>query len=127
MPEFGEESKKNLSTCHQDLQRLFNEVIKDFDCKVICGHRGKEEQNKAFADGFSHVKWPNGRHNKLPSLAADVVPYPVDWEDEKKFMALSEVVKCKASELGINVTWGGDWGAIFNGKPDYPHWEVKGA
>jgi len=44
MPAFGERSRNNLKTCHEDLQKLFNEVIKHFDCSVICGHRGQEEQ-----------------------------------------------------------------------------------
>ena len=48
MPRFGRRSRKNLETCHEDLQELFNQVIKYFDCTVIQGHRGKEEQNKYF-------------------------------------------------------------------------------
>ena len=74
MPLFSQTSKARLSTAHPDLQRLFNEVVKHWDCTIVCGHRGKEEQDKAFAEGKSKVKWPNGRHNKLPSLAVDVMP-----------------------------------------------------
>lgn len=57
MPYYSERSKKRLETCHEDLQKLFNEVIKHFDCTILCGHRGQEEQDKAFAEGMS-FKFP---------------------------------------------------------------------
>ena len=31
MAKFGKTSKKRLSTCHEDLQTVFNEVIKHVD------------------------------------------------------------------------------------------------
>ena len=42
---------------------------------IVCGHRNKEDQNKAFAEGKSKLKWPKGKHNKLPSQAVDAAPY----------------------------------------------------
>ena len=75
MPKFGQTSKENLSTCHEDLQRLFNEVIKHWDCSVTEGYRNEERQNKAYRGGKSKVKYPNGKHNRVPSNAVDVVPY----------------------------------------------------
>ena len=123
MPLFSKSSQEKLSTCHEDLQKLFNEVIKDVDCTIVCGFRNQEDQDKAFADGFSKRKWPDGNHNKNPSLAVDVCPYPVDFAAIERFKVFSEVVKCKANELGIGVSWGGDW----RGFVDYPHWEIKGA
>lgn len=122
MPQFSEKSRARLSTCHQDLQDIFNAVIKDADCTVICGFRNQEDQDQAFKDGFSKLKWPHGKHNQNPSLAVDVCPYPIDWKDTARFHAFAEVVKCKASELGIAVSWGGDWTGGF---VDYPHWETK--
>ena len=76
MPRFGRKSKKELSTCHEDLQDLFNEVIKYVDCSVLEGHRSKERQNKLYEEGKTKVKYPNGRHNASPSRACDIVPYP---------------------------------------------------
>ena len=58
MPKFGSRSRKNLSTCHEDLQDLFNEVIKHVDCSVIEGHRSKERQNKLYEEGKTKVKYP---------------------------------------------------------------------
>ena len=74
MPRFGSRSRKNLATCHEDLQDLFNEVIKHVDCSVIEGHRSGERQNKLFEDGKTKLKFPYGRHNANPSRAVDVVP-----------------------------------------------------
>src|SRR5688572_12424068 len=89
MPRFSDSSFSKLSTCHPDLQTLFFEVIKHFDCIVLEGHRGEVAQEKAFNEGKSQKKWPDGNHNKMPSMAADVAPYDppttVNWKDIKRF------------------------------------------
>ena len=120
MYKFGKVSQQRLATCHPDLQRLFNEVIKEINCSIICGHRTAEEQEKAFKGGFSKVQFPNSKHNQMPSLAVDVAPYPIDWNDVAAFERLAEVVKRKAKELNIKVIWGGDWKRFV----DRPHWEL---
>ncbi len=117
---FGKRSRKELATAHPDLQKLFNEVIKHFDCSVICGHRGREDQDKAFAEGKSKLKWPNSKHNKTPSLAVDVVPFPIDWENENEFHKLAGVVDAVALQMNIKVKWGGSWKKF----KDLPHWEL---
>lgn len=117
---FSELSLMRLRTCHEDLQRLFLAVVKKSDCSIICGHRGQEEQDKAYHDGFSKVKWPNGQHNSMPSRAVDVMPYPIDWQDVPRMEAFAEVVKATADELGVKVVWGGDWTDFV----DRPHWQL---
>lgn len=121
MPNFSQSSLDQLATCDERLQRLFHEVIKDIDCKVLEGHRDEEAQNKAYAEGKSKLRWPHGNHNKLPSTAVDVVPYPVDWSDTESFRRLARIVKLKANLLDINITWGGDWSGLV----DMPHYELK--
>jgi peptidoglycan L-alanyl-D-glutamate endopeptidase CwlK len=82
MYKFSETSKAKLSTCHRDLQRLFEHIIIERDCTIICGHRSEEDQNKAFADGKSEKQYPNSKHNMSPSLAVDVAPFEkagIDW------------------------------------------------
>jgi peptidoglycan L-alanyl-D-glutamate endopeptidase CwlK len=120
MPSFGTKSKARLATCHPDLQVIFNEVIKRADCSVICGHRGKEEQQAAFDAGNSKLQYPKSRHNSYPSEAVDVVPYPLDWNDHLRFAALANVVKNVAREMNIPITWGGDWKSF----KDLPHYEL---
>lgn len=128
MPKFSKASLDQLATCHPSLQLLFNEVIKDIDCKVLEGHRGKEAQNKAYAEKRSKLKWPNGKHNKFPSLAVDVVPWPLDWNDRESFKQLSEVVFKKAAVLKLKIRWGGDFNMdgdkTTKDSWDMPHYEL---
>jgi peptidoglycan L-alanyl-D-glutamate endopeptidase CwlK len=121
MPKFSVISKERLDTCHPDLIRLMNEVIKHTDISILCGHRGEEEQNKAFNEGKSKVRFPFSKHNKTPSLAVDIAPYPIDWSDIQRFKDLAEIVKECAEKLDISVEWGGDWVKF----KDYPHWQLK--
>lgn len=128
MNSFSKTSEERLKTCHSDLQRLFNEVIKHYDCTVLCGHRGKEEQDEAVRTGNSKLKWPDSKHNQLLSLACDVVPYPISWSDKARFMHFAGFVQGIAKSMGIKIRWGGDWSQDFNFKNDsfvdFPHFEL---
>lgn len=130
MPSFSGPSKKRLSTCDKKLQTLFNEVVKHFDCSVLCGHRGEEEQNKAYKAGNSQKQFPHGKHNKLPSNAVDVAPYPIDWDDRERFQYFAGFVLGTAKQLGINIRYGGDWDSDNdlkdNNFDDLVHFEIKG-
>lgn len=121
MPKFGPASKKNLAEAHPLLQKLFNEVIKDADCTVLDGQRGRAEQERAFSHGHSRAHFGQSPHNYIPAVALDVVPYPLDWTDIPAFVALSKIVKSKAEELNIPISYGGDWKSI----KDYPHYELN--
>lgn len=121
MPKFSPRSESRLNSCHEDLQRLFYEVIKEFDCSILCGYRDSRAQHEAYIKGYSRVDYPDSKHNKFPSRAVDVAPYPIDWNDLEAFNKLAQVVKQKAQELGIEVKWG----AEFKTFEDYPHWELK--
>ena len=128
MPKFGSRSRGRLSSCNPKLRRVFNEVVKEFDCSVLCGHRGEDEQNKAFKEGKSKVKYPNGRHNAKPSNAVDVAPYPIDWSDRERFTLFAGYVLGIARSMGIKLRWGGDWDGDFevkdNNFDDLPHFEL---
>lgn len=134
MPKFSESSKQKLSTCHPDLQNLFNEVIKYFDCTIIEGFRNEEDQNQAFKTGNSKLKWPNGKHNKSPSNAVDVVPYPIDWKDTNRMrffagmvLGIAQMMKAQG-RMNYAVRWGGDWNMNTDLKDqsfnDFPHFEL---
>ena len=129
MPRFGKRSISRLKTCDQKLQELFYEVVKHFDCSIIEGHRGEERQNKAFADGNSKVKYPNGKHNQNPSVAVDVAPYPIDWSDRDRFHYFGGFVLGVAKQMGMNIRWGGDWNQDTETKDnkfdDLVHFEIK--
>lgn len=129
MPKFGNKSKKNLSQAHPLLQELFEEVIKYYDCSVIEGHRTKVEQDAAFHSGKSKVKFPNSKHNSVPSMAVDVCPYPIDWNDRDRFYHFGGFVMGMAKALGIDLRWGGDWNNnnVFKDQTfhDLPHFELR--
>lgn len=129
MASFGTASQKQLNTCHPDLQRLFLRVVEFWDCQVIEGKRSEAQQRVNLSTGASktldskHV-YPLG----APSMAADVAPYPIKWNDLPRFYAFAGFVIGTARELGITVRWGGDWDSDrdfhdqrFN---DLPHFEL---
>lgn len=113
MPKFSKRSKNRLNTCQNDLVILFEEVVKHFDCSIICGHRGEKAQNRAYPK-YSKVKYPNSKHNSEPSLAVDVYPYPVNLRDTARFYYFAGFVKGIANKLGIKIRWGGDWDSDFD-------------
>jgi hypothetical protein len=106
---YSKKSKKQLATCHPKLQELFNEVIKEYDCTIIIGHRNKKKQDEAFRTGASKKEFPFSKHNSHPSIAADVAPYPIDWNNTKRFYHFAGYVQATADRMGIKIRWGGDW------------------
>jgi len=128
MPRFGKKSKEQLATCDERLIKIFNEVIKTVDCSVLEGHRSEDRQNALYEEGKTKVKYPQGRHNKFPSRAADVVPYPIDWDDRERFHLFAGFVLGTAKQMGIELRWGGDWNINWfvddNKFDDFPHFEL---
>lgn len=113
-------SRQKLNTCHTDLIKLIEAVAETEKCAVICGFRGRHEQEKAYMAGKSKAKWGQSKHNFKPSHAVDVVPVPLNWEDIPAFEKLGEKIMAKADELGIKIKWGKN----FKGLADYPHFEL---
>lgn len=130
MPSFGKISQERLATCHPDLQRICNEVIKIYDFTILEGERTLEQQQAYFKAGKSKLDGINkkSKHQNKPSLAVDIAPFPVDWNDIKRFYFLAGLFIAKADELGIKVRWGGSWNGSFDFKQnkfnDLPHFEL---
>jgi len=126
--EFSKQSLANLKTCDKRLQKLFNEVIKHFDCSIIGGYRSNSEQEYFFKKGLTKLRGGESKHNLQPSQAVDVCPYPIDWSNHKRYILLAGYVKGIASQMNIKIRWGGDWDSdnimkdqTFN---DLPHFEI---
>ena len=109
MPEYSETSRRRLITCNPLLQQVFNEVIKYYDCSILCGYRSEKDQLIAYQEDKSKVQWPNSKHNIFPSDAVDVAPYPINWNNIKRFYYFAGFVLGVASQLRINIRFGGDW------------------
>ncbi len=146
MPYFSSSSKAVLEPCHDDLKRLFYEVVKHFDCKPTHSYRTPEYQFELYkkgrilknglwviddknkivtnCDGYKKLS----KHNYNPSQAIDICPYPISWKDINRFYIFGGVVETTARYMGIDIRWGGDWDGdtqvndqTFN---DLPHFEI---
>lgn len=128
MYNFSQRSLNNLKNVDERLVRICNELIKRVDYTVIEGFRTPERQKELYDKGFSKIDGisKKGKHNYSPSLAIDIIPYkrghnPFDGSKESDIMFdnLAKEFKQVAKELGINITWGGDWKFI-----DKPHFQI---
>jgi peptidoglycan L-alanyl-D-glutamate endopeptidase CwlK len=128
MPNFSDKSLAKLATSDPRLQRVFHEVVRNFDCTILEGHRNKERQNRMVAEGKSQVRWPDGKHNTVPSMAVDVCPYPIVWDDRERQTLFAGYVLATAKAMGVNLRWGGDWDRDTevrdNGFDDLVHFEL---
>lgn len=130
MPQFSDASKAKLATCHPDLQKLFNEVIKHYDCTILEGHRSDAKQEEVFKNGRSTLKAGKSKHNVKPALAVDVAPYPIDWKNTDRFYHFVGFVRGVAKMMDIKIRVGADWNGDNNLKNqvffDLPHYELLG-
>ena len=109
MPTFSDRSKARLETCDARLQDILEEAIKSVDFTILCGHRTEEEQEEAYRLKRSTKRWPHSKHNTLPSVAVDIAPYPVDWNDLARFARLVGYIERIAEQKNVRIRWGGDW------------------
>lgn len=128
MPKFSQKSTEQLATCHPDIQKVFNEVVKHVDCTIIEGYRNQELQDRYFREGKSTKRFPNGEHNQCPSRAVDAMVYPIDWKEPMRQCLFAGFVLGIAKSLGVEMKWGGDWDRDYNLKEhtlfDTPHFEL---
>lgn len=125
----GKSSHDRLATCHPLLIEFVSVLMKGIDdgdlaedsirdLTVLCGYRGKDEQEKAYREKASKLQWPKSKHNVTPSLAVDIAPYPIDWSTRTgvpRFAALRKYARGVARGMGINIriiSW------------DWPHYEL---
>ena len=128
MPRFGATSIHRLNGADPRLQQILLKAIEIVDFSVLESIRDQETQNAMFLDGKSKLKWPDSKHNRRPSLAVDIAPYPIDWNDVRRFDRLSGVIFGIAHMLDIPIRWGGDWDRdwdLFDNRfNDLPHFEL---
>lgn len=133
MTQFTAKSLERLKTCEYQIQMIFNEVIKERACIVICGARTLAEQQAAFKGGFSKLDGINKKSKHQVSKeqplsrAIDVLPaksvrgrLTLDWNDVKEHTDFANFVLKKAAELNVKLIWGGNWKTF----KDRPHYEL---
>lgn len=124
---FGKRSLTNLQGVHPDLVKVCHRALElsDIDFSVIEGLRTYQRQKELVAKGAS--KTLNSRH--LTGHAVDIAPYPIDWNDKAKFIALSKFMFQAAKELNVKIRWGGDWNENGDWRDekffDSPHYELS--
>lgn len=131
MARFGPRSIQRLRECDPDLQRLMLEAVKVLDCSVTCGYRDQATQDALFFHRprrKTNLRFPDSKHNVIPSRAIDIAPWPIDWDDRERFTLLAGIVLGIAHTMGIKVRWGGDWDRDTevddNEFDDLPHFEL---
>lgn len=115
----GDRSTKNLVGVNADLVKVVKRALElsPVDFTVIEGLRTKERQAELMKQGFTRTL--NSRH--IIGEAVDIVPLPVDWKNPKPFALVAESMKKAADELGVKITWGGDWKSFV----DLPHYQIE--
>lgn len=145
---YSETSKKRLSTCHVDLQLIFNCAIADKDICILCGHRSEEEQFPLYTKGrklengiwviedplkvvtYKDGKEKKSEHNFFPSKAVDAVKWfkekpHIRWKDKNSFFELNNVLQAHANflfnagKISHRLFWGGNWKMKDDG-----HWQL---
>lgn len=101
----------------------------------MCGNRGEEAQTEAFENGYSKVQFPNSKHNSLPSMAVDSVPYPIEWTNTARMKIYVGFVLGVARmlldygavehELVSGLDWDKDTFIKDHTFHDHPHFQLK--
>lgn len=117
---YGPSSQRHFDTLHFDWKIILRTLQDRVDHTVVFGHRSKADQDHAFEQGLSKLRWPDSKHNSLPSMAVDVAPYfaeirGIDWEDTHavctlwgRIIEISERL-IREGTITHRVRWGGDW------------------
>jgi len=119
MTALNRNSRNRLATCHADLERIILQVAATMNLSVLWGYRNQEDQDTAYGLGHTKLRFPHSLHNRNPSLAVDVAPFPLDfatYQDPRfrelamrRYSLMAGSILQVAKGLGINLRWGGDW------------------
>lgn len=129
---WGQRSLQHRERLHAILVEVFDRALElaPFDLSITDSYRGKAEQEAAFERGASKVRWPDSKHNRAPTHAGHLDPYPIDYDDPLRYYVLAGVVLAAAKQLGweSKLRWGGDWDRDLRLEEetfrDLAHWEL---
>lgn len=143
MAEFSSKSKEKLETCHADIQKILNTLIKSYDFSVLEGTRTKATQMKYFREGKSKLDGirKKSKHQSRPSMAVDIMPWAKNTNafsgnelDNRRFYTMMGMVKAisidllSKGEITHKVRFGLDWDGDDTYRDqtfhDLPHFEL---
>jgi len=138
MPSFGADSRAVLDTVCPELVEVMEVVVEEFDISALEGRRSwarqaellRQNKTKVGPGGSKHNPPEEGNESWL-SLAVDVAPYPIDWNDAKRFIYMAGLIIGIGRSMGYDIRWGGNWDedqVILDDQnfDDLPHFEYKG-
>ena len=118
---YSKTSKERLNTCHPDLIKIMNFVIRysSVDIGIAEGHRSVKRQFRLFQQGKSKIDGYSrlGKHNYRPSMAVDIYAFfnnKAQWDAETityimGMIHLAAEVLFEQGEISHKVRWGGNW------------------
>lgn len=118
---FGLRSLTNLMGVHPDLVKVATRALElsPVDFTVTEGLRSVPRQRELFAQRKSQTL----RSRHITGHAIDVAALyggKVTW-NWQEYADIATAFKLAAKELGIDITWGGDWKSFKDG----PHFELS--
>jgi peptidoglycan L-alanyl-D-glutamate endopeptidase CwlK len=121
MYKLGKRSLDRLEGINGDLARVVKRAIQitEIDFTVLEGMRSEERQRELVAKGASQTM----KSLHLIGEAVDIAPYidgRISW-DWPPYYELARAMKQAAEELGVTITWGGDWETFKDG----PHFQIE--
>lgn len=135
----GNTSLNRLNGVHPKLVEIVKLAIQDsrVDFSVLEGVRTPARQMELYAQGRSKpgpvVTWVKTSNHFINTKtgfghAVDLVPYPVDWNDTKKFDEIARAMFDAADYMNTAIRWGADWNRNGKyrerGESDSPHFEL---
>ena len=85
---------------------------------------------QVYHEGLSQVKWPDSKHNSVPSNAIDITLYvngKLSWHNTNSWYMAIGVFRGVAAMSGLSIRVGADWDGDFSTKDqslhDLPHIE----
>ncbi len=143
MPSFGVASREVLDTVRPELVETLEVVVAEYDITALEGRRSWDRQAELLRQNRTTVGPGESKHNAPEdwieagreqdwlSDAVDIAPYPIDWNDAKRFIYMAGLVIGVGRTLGHDIRWGGNWDEdqiIIDDQnfDDLPHFEYKG-
>ena len=128
MKTWSERSKINMKGIHPDLRKVLDRALEitEVDFVIVEGRRSVDRQKELVRIGASQTM--NSRHLTGHAVVFYAwVDINKDGKIEFEEMAayplmkkVAEAIKYAASELRVEIDWGGDWKKF----KDYPHIEL---